>query len=138
MLALVLRHEVGGLRLGVVHAGIGALGLLQVLEHVGEARAAGARDECRVRGVELGRRRRHRHAVGGQLLDPVGGVLVLDVGELEQCLASLAVHGGGQRPVEHGGVALGLQVLQEAAGVVGHRQPLPSVLPASAADGSSR
>ena len=136
VLSLVLRHRVGGLRLVVVHAGIGALDLFELAQHIGEARATGACHERGIGGVELGRLRRHRHAGTLEQLHPVRRMLVLDVGELEQGIATVAFDGLGERAVEQCRIALRLEIPKEPARVVRHAQPLPSVLPASAAAGS--
>jgi hypothetical protein len=55
-----------------------------------------------------------------ELVDPVRGVLVLDVGQLEQCLAPISLDRLGQGPVEEGRTALGLEVAQEAPRIVRH------------------
>jgi hypothetical protein len=138
VVALVVGHRRRCLRLLVVHAGVRALRSLQVAQHVGEARAACAGDQGRVGRIELRRRGWYRHTVLGELVDPVRGVLLLDLRELQQRIASVALDRAGERAIEHGSTALRLEVPQEALRVGGHRQPLPSVLPASAAAGSSR
>ena len=136
VLALVIRHRRRCLGLVVVHARIGALGLLEVGEDVGEAGTAGSGDERGIGGVQRCRRGGHGDAGLLQLGDPVLGVLVLDLGELEQGLAAITRDRVGEGAIEKGGVALRLEVGEEAPWVSTGHHPLPSVLPASAAAGS--
>ena len=80
MLTFISRHRRKSFGLVVIHAGVIALGLLQMREHTIESGCPGTLDQPSVVGIQGGRGRRNLDPILFELGNPMRCVLIFDAG----------------------------------------------------------